>query len=120
MSSVSEAREDIAAAKSVKGLAGSDYHQLNRLSALTAHISCAGCSDICEQKLSGDTRVSDILRYLMYHEGYGKTADARELYRNLPPECRDFNENEIINAQKSCPQGIDIAARLKKAREILG
>ncbi len=120
MSSIGEARENITAARSGKGLAGSDYHQLNRLSALTAHLSCSGCSEICESRLSGDTRVADILRYLMYYEGYGKKEDAKRLYRELPPRYREFDRNEVMEARKICPQGIDIAARLEKAREILG
>jgi predicted aldo/keto reductase-like oxidoreductase len=120
MTSLGEARENISAARSGKGLAGSDYHQLNRLSAHIAHLSCQGCSEICESRLSGDTRVADILRYLMYHEGYGKNEEARRLYHELPPECREFNKKELLEARKECPQGIDIAARLEKAKKIFG
>jgi uncharacterized protein len=118
MSSIGEARENIAAARSGKGLAGSDYHQLNSLSAHTAHLSCEGCSEICESRLSGDTRVADILRYLMYYEGYGKKGDAKRLYHELPRECREFDRKELLEARKYCPQGIDIAGRLEKARKI--
>lgn len=120
MSSINEARENITAARSGKGLAGSDYHQLNRLSAHTAHLSCQGCLDFCESRLSGDTQVADILRYLMYYEGYGKKEDARRLFGELSFEGREFNHEELREVQKYCPQGIDIVARLEKALKILG
>ena len=60
----------------------------------------------------------------MYHECYGKTERARELYGQLPTTARAFSEPELerdlAQASRVCPQGIDIAARLRRAREVLG
>jgi predicted aldo/keto reductase-like oxidoreductase len=59
------------------------------------------------------------LRYLMYHECYGKTERARELYRGIPATAREFSDRELEQACRLCPQGIDIPARLRRARELL-
>ena len=56
------------------------------------------------------------LRYLMYHECYGETARARERYARLSPEQRAFDGVDFSAATAACPQGIDIAARLRVAR----
>ncbi len=120
MDSVRVARENIEAAKSEKSLSAAEVHQLNRLAALTSHLYCRGCSHLCEMHLKGRTRVADSLRFLMYHESYRKTNRARELYQGRPPESWNFNIAEATKASTFCPQGIDIAARLEKARQELG
>ncbi|ESQ15627.1 MAG: hypothetical protein N838_28760 [Thiohalocapsa sp. PB-PSB1] len=55
----------------------------------------------------------------MYHECYGKTERARELYGQLPATARAFSDRELEQACHACPQGIDIPARLRRAREVL-
>jgi predicted aldo/keto reductase-like oxidoreductase len=59
------------------------------------------------------------LRYLMYHECYGKTERARELYRELPAMARAFSDTDLKQACRVCPQGIDIPGRLRRARDLL-
>ena len=55
----------------------------------------------------------------MYFESYGKTDRARELYRSIPVARREASDEELRQACKVCPQGIDIATRLRRARELL-
>jgi hypothetical protein len=55
----------------------------------------------------------------MYYECYGKTARARELYRAIPASTREVADDELRDARRVCPQGIDIPARLRRAREVL-
>jgi hypothetical protein len=119
MDSVRVTRENIAAAKSSPSLSAEEVHQLNRLAARTSHLYCKGCSHLCESRQEGKTRIADILRFLMYHESYGKTSRARELYATLSPECRNFSGEDIARAMEVCPQGIDIATRLRKAKSVL-
>jgi predicted aldo/keto reductase-like oxidoreductase len=120
MDSVRVARENIEAAKSENPLSASEVHQLNRLAALTSHLYCRGCSYLCETHLTGGTRIADTLRFLMYHESYGKTNRARQLYQGRQPESWNFDSAELTKATTLCPQGIDIAARLEKAGKELG
>lgn len=119
MQNVQQVVENVNAARSTARLSAAEFHQLNRIAARTDHLACNGCSHLCESVLSGGTRIADQLRYLMYHETYGETARAQELYRSLRTEEKVFQKEEIINASRQCPQKIDIAARLKYAQSVL-
>ena len=119
MSSVQEVEENIQAAMSEKPLAVADFHQLNRLAAHTAAYHCLGCNHRCESQVRGPLKIADTLRYLMYAECYGDGAEARNLYESLRPEERDFEGVDLRGAMTACPQGIDIAARLARAKRIL-
>lgn len=119
MDSVKYVRENVAAARSEKPLTAQESHQLNQLAALTAGYSCNGCKHICEKTLDRDFPIADTLRYLMYYECYGKTGRARELYRSIPVAARDVSDDELRHACRVCPQGIDIPARMRRARDLL-
>lgn len=112
-------RENVDAAKSTVQLSMNEMMQLHQYAARTASSRCQGCNQICESKIDGDTRIADMLRYLMYHECYGNEQEASELFRNLRPEERQIAGIDFSNAAKACPQGIDIAARLAKAASVL-
>ncbi len=112
-------RDNVAAAKSPVQLSMNEFMQLNRLAALTSSYRCKGCSQICESRIDGDLKVADTLRYLMYHESYGRHGEAREKFARLTPTQRDFSGIDLSAATAACPQGIDIAARLRKAHEAL-
>ncbi len=119
MDSVRVARENIAAAKSERSLTAEDSHQLNRLAALTANYACNGCSHLCESAITDNIAIAEQLRYLMYYECYGKKEHARQLYQSIPLRFRSFNDDQLKKASTVCPQGIDIAARLNLARNVL-
>lgn len=119
MSSVKEARQNIEAAKSEKPLKAEEIHQLNRLAALTAGYACNGCSYLCESAVDKKVAIAAPLRYLMYYECYGKQERARELYNAIPREVRRFEGVDLEKAAAVCPQGINIAARLSKAKSLL-
>lgn len=124
MDSVALVRENVAAARSEVSLSAEESHQLNQLAAFTAAYACNGCKHLCEGAVAGKLAIAAPLRYLMYHECYGKTERARELYRALPAAARACSEPELerdlAQASRVCPQGIDIPARLRRAREVLG
>ena len=127
MDSLQVARENINAAKSEVSLTAGEMNQLNRLAALTAHMACNGCADLCEGAAgipqkggSPAPRIADTLRFLMYHDAHGDPQRARRLYGELPPEARDFSGVDLAAATAACPQGIDIASRLETARKLLG
>jgi predicted aldo/keto reductase-like oxidoreductase len=119
MDSVRYVRENVAAARSEKPLTAEESHQLNQLAALTAGYACNGCKHLCEQTVAHDVAIAESLRYLMYFESYGKTDRARDLYRAIPVARRQASDTELQRACQVCPQGIDIPARLRRARELL-
>jgi len=80
----------------------------------TAHLYCHGCGQHCEPA-AGGVAVADILRYLRYHEVYGKRQRARELYQALPPEARGLANADLSAAQAACPHGLPVLELLHRA-----
>lgn len=119
MDSIRVMRENVAAARTEENLTAQEFHQLNRLAAQTAHLSCQGCSAICQSAAGGTVHIADTLRFLMYHEAYGDPARARQLYRRMAPEGKNLTGADLTAATAVCPQGIDIAGRLDYARQVL-
>ena len=119
MDNTKKLAENIAAAKSPIQLSMADFQQLQRHASATAARSCQGCSHICESRFEGPVKVAASLRYLMYHECYGETERARTLFERLSPEERAFDAVCFDGATEACPQGIDIATRLREAEQAL-
>jgi len=119
MDSVRLVRENVAAARSEESLTAEESHQLNQLAALTAGYACNGCNHLCENTIARKVAIAAPLRYLMYFECYGKRERAQDLYRAIPAAERTVSDKELQNACRACPQGIDIPARLRRAREYL-
>ncbi len=111
--------ENADAARSVTELTATELSQLNRYAAQTAHLSCQGCTHICESRVASDLRIGDQLRYLMYAECYDDAAAARGMYSKLSPSEREFASVDLSEATKACPQKIDIRGRLERARTVL-
>ena len=120
MDNTKKLAENIAAAKSPIQLSMAEFQQLQRHASTTAARSCQGCSHICESRFEEPAKVAASLRYLMYHECYGETERARTLFGRLSPEERAFGTVCFDGATEACPQGIDIAARLREAEHALG
>lgn len=124
MDSVGLARENIAAAKTETVLNALEFQQLNQLAALTANYHCNGCSQICESALNDPIAIADTLRYLMYFESYNKKQRAQELYQSIPVKQRITQLDAaglqaLEQASALCPQGINLAERLKTAQTLL-
>jgi uncharacterized protein len=91
---------------------------------MVSHLWCRGCDSIC-RTASGcgkNIAVADILRFLMYHDHYGKTEQARELFAALPPSARDMNLASAADwkaAQKACPHNVPLVHLLDRAKERL-
>jgi predicted aldo/keto reductase-like oxidoreductase len=86
----------------------------------TSHLYCHGCGHHCEPAAGGKLAIADILRYLRYHEVYGKRERARDLYQALPVEARDSVAGELAQAQAACPHGLPIVELIKRAETHLG
>lgn len=112
-------KENVDAAKSPVKLTMDEFQQLQRIARATAHYHCQGCSHLCESALEEPVAIASQLRFLMYHECYGDSQTARALYHGLDREARRLDGIDFSAAAAVCPQGIDIAARLREAREAL-
>ena len=119
MDSLDLLKENVAAARSPIKLGMSDFHQLNRLAARTSGFACLGCTQHCQPHVLADTRIADSLRYLMYYECYDEPENAKGLYRKMSPAERQIDGVDFASATRACPEGVDIAGRLKLAQELL-
>jgi len=85
----------------------------------TAHQYCQGCGHLC-QGAAGGVPVSTVLRYLRYHDAYGKRTEARALYGALSPEDRAVAHLRGEEVDAACPHGLPVADLLRLASERLG
>jgi predicted aldo/keto reductase-like oxidoreductase len=77
---------------------------------------CAGCGHICDAALPDMPYVSDIMRYLMYHNSYGEQELARQLFAELPAQARDkLILTDYSAAEARCPQHLPIARLMAEA-----
>lgn len=75
---------------------------------------CNQCGGVCEKGLP----VSDIIRYVSYAEGYGEFQLGMENYRALPAELREVNCGDCAGCSVACPNGVMVAQRVNRAREL--
>ena len=64
--------------------------------------------------------VSNILRYLRYHEIYGKRQRAAELYQALPADARNLAQADLAAAEAACPHGLPIVELIHRAERNMG
>jgi predicted aldo/keto reductase-like oxidoreductase len=108
MTSTSMLMTNIAAVLDKTSLTAEDKNVLNQYAKETCTGYCAGCSHICEP-LAAWVPVSDIMRALMYHNGYGDKAGAREVFTQIPAEIRGrLLSIDYSAAEARCPNRMPI------------
>jgi predicted aldo/keto reductase-like oxidoreductase len=75
---------------------------------------CGHCEGQCAQGLP----VADVLRFLMYAEGYGQFALGRENFKTLPAELADVRCSSCTTCTVQCPNGVQVSARVHKAQQL--
>lgn len=118
MKNTDQVSQNSEAAKERK-LSRAEWELLERYAQATNHLYCRGCGSVC-QPACGGIAVADILRYRMYHDGYGDVDEARELYAALPAERKAISGTDFAAAERACPQGVAIAEALADADGTLG
>jgi hypothetical protein len=86
--------------------------------ARTARLYCHGCGHHCEAA-AGGLAIADTLRFLRYHEVYGKRRRARELYLELPQAAREGSRAQLEAAEAACPHGVRVVDLMLKADGLL-
>jgi predicted aldo/keto reductase-like oxidoreductase len=77
--------------------------------------ACGACEGVCPKGLP----VPDMMRYVMYAEGYGQFAMAREQFLTLPEHLREVRCSDCATCAIRCPNHVAVAARLTRAQELL-
>lgn len=91
---------------------------------LVSHLWCRGCDHLCKAASGAGEQlaVADSLRFLMYHDHYGKPEHARDLYAQLPADKRDLAALEAADwhsAEAACPYKVPLAKLMPRVRERL-
>lgn len=119
MDSLEKIRQNAEAARDPGKLGALDIEALRRYAAATRSLACDGCDHHCTQGLSRSIPVATLLRYLMYHDSYGKQAEARALYQALPDAARRLEGVDFSSASRACPNGLDVAQLVERAARVL-
>jgi uncharacterized protein len=119
MDSVEKIRENAEAARDPGKLGELDVRELRRYAHATRGVACDGCDHLCRGAIDAPIPVATTLRYLMYHDSYGKRDAARALYAALPEAARRLEGVDLSRASVACPNGLDVEQHLKRAAQVL-
>jgi len=120
MKNLPQLNENAAAAVDKTKLTSADRAAWRRYARATCEGYCAGCERICSSAVGGQVPVRDILRMLTYHNAYGERERARRLFAALGADVHDrLRRMDYTAAERSCPQGVAIAARMHEAASVL-
>jgi predicted aldo/keto reductase-like oxidoreductase len=99
-------------------LTRADERVLEQYGASIAGSYCHLCGR-CEPSCPLGVAISDMNRGLMYAEAYGEMGLARATYRSVPPERSAASCEGCDACLARCPRGLDVAAKMGKARTLL-
>ena len=116
MNNVTNLKSNVAAALDKTRLTQADREALAEYARATCSSYCTACAHICDSALPDAPYVSNIMRYLMYHNSYGEQAEARRLFAQIPTNVR----NKLLNidyslAEARCPQHLSIGKLVAEA-----
>jgi aryl-alcohol dehydrogenase-like predicted oxidoreductase len=75
---------------------------------------CGTCGGVCDKGV----RVSDMLRFLAYAEGYRDFTLARQSYLDLPEHERKIHCADCSSCTVNCPNGVQVRDRLLRAESL--
>jgi predicted aldo/keto reductase-like oxidoreductase len=119
MDSIEKIRQNAEAARDPNKLGALDMESLRRYAAATRSLACDGCDHLCTGGLERPIPVATTLRYLMYHDSYGKQAEARALYQALPEAARRVDGVDFSPASRACPHGLNVEELVARAARVL-
>ncbi len=116
MKNVSVLNSNLAVAFDKTKLTQADREVFSQYAKATCDGYCAGCADICNPTLPDAPYVSDIMRYLMYHNSYGEQAEAKRLFAQIPAGVRNkLLDMDYTLAEARCPQHLRIHEMVTEA-----
>ena len=116
MKNIRELTSNVAAALDKTKLTQSDTRALTEYARATCDGYCAGCANICNSALPNAPYISDIMRYLMYYNSYGRHDEARKLFAQIPANVRNkLLSTDFTPAETRCPQHLPISSLVSEA-----
>jgi len=108
-------KDNVAAATDNVKLSSHDFMMLNRLADATRSSYCPGCGK-CIDVMGAESRIPDIMRYMMYYNGYGERDHARQLFSELPEALKiGLANTDFSPAEAACPHSIRIGKVMREA-----
>jgi predicted aldo/keto reductase-like oxidoreductase len=89
--------------------------QLDFISPLYCRM-CGECDGHCAKGLP----VADVLRYVMYADGYGQFELGRDHFKKLPAELASVRCGDCPTCTVNCRFGVKVPQRLRRAQEMFG
>ena len=112
---------NVAAVLDKTELSRADFDIFREYAQATCSGYCGGCASICESAVPDVRCISEIMRYLMYHNSYGRKAEAKELFAQIPADVRNkLLKIDYSRAAARCPQHLPIAKLITEAVSKLG
>jgi predicted aldo/keto reductase-like oxidoreductase len=109
-------QEDFAAA--VEPMTLGEQHEFERVVAQISPGACHLCG-ACTGQCPAGVQVADIMRHMLYHDGYGDRGRAASFYRSLPAAASASRCLECQACQVVCPWGVAVRSRLERAHAVL-
>ena len=75
---------------------------------------CGGCQDQCQKGLP----VADMVRFVMYADGYGQFPLGRGHFLDMSAEHQQVRCSDCGNCTVRCPNGVHVEAQLSRAQEL--
>ncbi len=97
--------------------AGSDNKLLASQRELIRPVYCNMCGE-CEGTCAKGLPVAEVLRSVMYAEGYGQYALGREHFKVISSEQAPSLCGDCAGCTVQCPQGVRVSARMQRAEEL--
>jgi uncharacterized protein len=118
MDTFEKLKANIAAALDKSELGAVDREALEKYAEATRAYACDGCEHLCNPSVAAPVQIGTTLRYLMYHDVYGETEKAKEMFAKLPERAKRLSLVDFAPANRACPHGLDVAAHMRRAAEI--
>ena len=117
MPSVALITTNVAAVLDKKKVSQNEKKILNEYAIGTCGGYCAGCADICLGALpEAGQYISDIMRYLMYHNSYNDKDKAKRLFAEIPSSVRkQLLSLDYSEVEKLCPQNMPVTSLISEA-----
>jgi len=78
---------------------------------------CRMCGH-CDGKCTKGLPVADMVRFVMYADGYGQFPLGRENFQRMSLEHQNVRCSDCATCSVECPHGVHVAARLTRAQEL--
>jgi hypothetical protein len=108
------------AARRFKPMNETEIHELRAALLDSGPMMCAECDGRCGRAAGTEARLSDLTRFLTYHEHHGARRWACEAYAQLTEEERNWHGADLEAARAVCPTKLDFAQLLPQVDHLLG